>query len=99
VAALEAFRKDSRGFDAIVTDISMPEMSGLDFAREVLVLRPGIPIVITSGYVTPENEEAANRLKVSAIIRKPNTVDELAGALDTIFRAVRPSAPAEDPAP
>ncbi len=84
--ALEEFRKAPAAFDAVVTDVSMPGMSGFDLAREILALRPELPVIVTSGYVRPEYVEEAARLGVSEIIRKPDTVDQLADALDRIFR-------------
>ena len=84
--ALELFRKAPDAFDALVTDVSMPGMSGFDLAREVLAIRPDLPVIVTSGYVRPEYEKEAIRIGVAAIIRKPDTVDQLADALDLTFR-------------
>ena len=85
--AVADFAKAPEAYDAVVTDISMPGMTGFDVAAAVLAARPGIPVVITSGYIRPEDEVSAARLGVKALIAKPDTVDELAGALDRIFRA------------
>ena len=46
--ALQQFGKDS--FDVIITDVSLPVMSGLDFARSVLRIKPRMPIILASGY-------------------------------------------------
>jgi two-component system, cell cycle response regulator CpdR len=46
--ALAEFKKQP--FDLIITDISLPVMSGLDLARNLLAIRPGVPIIIASGY-------------------------------------------------
>jgi two-component system, cell cycle response regulator CpdR len=46
--ALCAFRADP--FDVVITDISLPVMSGLDLARNILTLKPAAPIIIASGY-------------------------------------------------
>lgn len=85
--AVGEFVKAPEAFDAVVTDISMPGMTGFDVAAAVLAARPGIPVVITSGYIRPEDEVSAARLGVKGLIAKPDTVDELAEALDRIFRA------------
>ena len=47
--ALNAFRAGP--FDVVITDISLPVMSGLDLARNILTLEPSAPIIIASGYV------------------------------------------------
>ncbi len=46
--ALDAFRE--RAFDVVITDVSLPVMSGLDLARNLLALRPNVPIILASGY-------------------------------------------------
>ena len=88
VKALVTFRQAPEAFDAVVTDLSMPRMSGFDLARGVLALRPGVPVVLTSGYIRPEDEGEAERLGVRAVILKPNTIEEMGTELDRIFRGV-----------
>jgi len=46
--ALEEFRKSS--FDMVITDVSLPVMSGMDLARTLLRMKPRLPIIIASGY-------------------------------------------------
>jgi two-component system, cell cycle response regulator CpdR len=46
--ALDEFKL--KPFDVVITDISLPVMSGLDLARSILTLKPGVPIIIASGY-------------------------------------------------
>ena len=46
--ALDAFRHNA--FDVVITDVSLPVMSGLDLARNLLALRPTVPIILASGY-------------------------------------------------
>jgi DNA-binding NarL/FixJ family response regulator len=59
----------------------------LALARELLALKPALPVVVTSGYLRPEDYEAAERIGIRATILKPNTVTELAGVLDNILRS------------
>jgi DNA-binding NarL/FixJ family response regulator len=58
-------------------------MSGFDLARELLAIRPGLPILMTSGYVHPEDQKAAEDLGIRRIILKPSRLDVLAAALAT----------------
>ena len=81
-AALEAFRAQPTDFDFVVTDLSMPGMSGADLARELLRIRPDIPIVLASGYVRPEDVESARKHGVRDVILKPNSIDDLARVID-----------------
>jgi len=46
--ALQAFAADS--FDLVITDVSLPAMSGIELARSILALKPRVPIIIASGY-------------------------------------------------
>jgi CheY-like chemotaxis protein len=85
VQALEEFRDRPGDFDAIITDVSMPTLSGFDLTREALAIRPDLPVIMTSGYVRKEDEEAAQQLGVREIILKPNTLDELGKALQRLF--------------
>jgi CheY-like chemotaxis protein len=85
--ALDAFCAAPQDFDVIITDLSMPGMSGFDLARAILAVRGDIPIIVTSGYVRPQDEEAAMNLGVHAIVLKPDTVDELVQALDRLFQS------------
>jgi signal transduction histidine kinase len=81
VAALKAFQTHPSDFQAVVTDLAMPQMSGIDFAEEVKHIRSDIPVIITTGYVRPQDQELAFRVGVRELILKPDTVEELGNAL------------------
>jgi PAS domain S-box-containing protein len=85
-AALREFASGPGNFDAIVTDLAMPRLSGFELLRQVLTLRPNIPAVMTSGYLRPEDEEMAQQIGVKQVILKPNTTEELGFALDALLR-------------
>jgi CheY-like chemotaxis protein len=86
-AALIDFRLRPDAFDAVVTDLSMPAMSGLQFARELRKIRPDIPILMTSGYIDPQDQINAIRLGVRAVLTKPVSRKELLAALHDIFQS------------
>jgi len=79
--ALAAVRADPGQFDLVVSDLNMPRMSGLDVARELARLRPDLPVLLTSGYLTEEVREQALQLGVRELIYKPNTVEDLCAAV------------------
>jgi len=85
-AALTEFQRRPEAFDAVITDLSMPAMSGLQFARELRRLRADIPIVLTSGYFSPEDQMNAERLGVRALFAKPVNARELLSSLHGIFQ-------------
>jgi CheY-like chemotaxis protein len=65
---IQEFQTRPGDFDALVTDLAMPGMSGFDVVRRILEIRADLPIVMTSGYVRPEDQEAAQRLGVRGLI-------------------------------
>ena len=83
--ALAAVRADPRGFDLVVTDYNMPRMSGLALARALAAEWPGLPVVITSGYITEELSAGARETGVREVVYKPNSVDELCEVIQRIL--------------
>jgi PAS domain S-box-containing protein len=75
--ALQALRADPGGFDLVVTDYNMPGMSGLDVAHEVSRIRPGLPVAVTSGYITDELKEKTPAAGVRQLIYKPDSAEDL----------------------
>jgi PAS domain S-box-containing protein len=75
--ALEAFRSQTGRFDLVLTDLSMPGASGIDFARSVLDLRPDIPVILTTGYIDPDDLDLVQRIGVREVILKPTTIEEM----------------------
>ena len=80
-SAVAAVRADPLQFDLVVTDYRMPAMSGLDVAREVHRIRPDLPVVLVSGYVTETLRDQARSAGVLQLLSKPSTVEELAKAI------------------
>ncbi len=87
--ALAAFSARPLDFDVVVTDLSMPGMTGFEFAEAILLRRPEIPVLMTSGYVRPEDQDAARRIGILALLLKPDTVEKLGEELDRLFRLER----------
>ncbi|HKS06801.1 MAG TPA: ATP-binding protein [Gemmatimonadaceae bacterium] len=78
-AALQAFRTSPGDFDVVVTDMSMPGMNGLTFAREILAIQPGTHVALASGWDHTADAHAAG---IRTILHKPATVQDLALALE-----------------
>ena len=90
VDALRALREGSTDFQAVVTDLSMPRMSGADFAHEVLQMCPAMPVVLTTGYLRPQDQELARRIGVRELILKPDTVEDLGIVLHRLLSESSP---------
>lgn len=87
--ALAAFQADPSAYETVVTDLSMPGMSGAEFAKQILHIRPQVPVVMTSGYVRGEDRESALALGVRELLLKPNTVEELGEVLHRLLSDAR----------
>ena len=85
VAALERFRKDPAVFDLVISDISMPGLTGDRLAREMLAIRPDLPILLTSGHAGNVSEEAAELAGARGFLQKPVTEKQLFGHIRQIF--------------
>nr|MBF0220984.1 response regulator [Desulfobulbaceae bacterium] len=84
VEALAEFSADPQKYDLIVTDQTMPEMTGVTFAEHVHRIRPEIPIVLCSGYSTDVNEKNAADLNVT-YLGKPVCKNLLATTIDALL--------------
>jgi len=74
-------------FDLVVTDFNMPGMSGLEIARTIRDARPGLPVIVVSGYITDELRTEAAAAGVRELIAKPHEVEELR---DVVQRLIPP---------
>jgi len=85
--ALNRFRSDPHRFDVVLTDLSMPGLSGLDFAREVLRLRPGMATLLCSGNLSEGEVAEALAMGISAVLPKPYlSADLLATVAEVLSR-------------
>jgi PAS domain S-box-containing protein len=71
--ALVLFRAEPARFDLVITDMTMPKMTGIDLAREILKIRPDIPIILCSGISESDTEVQAQVLGIRAYCLKPLT--------------------------
>ncbi|HEY0859087.1 MAG TPA: ATP-binding protein [Albitalea sp.] len=84
---LAAVRASSAEFDVVVTDLNMPEVSGLDLVQRMAAMGSTLPVVMISGYLTREAERMARQYGVREVVCKEELVEELAGAVDRALRA------------
>jgi signal transduction histidine kinase len=71
LAALQAFRAEPKRFDLVLTDETMPDLTGTELAREIRQLRPEISIILMSGYSGAQLSERAQAAGVIEVLRKP----------------------------
>ena len=79
--ALAAFCDDPAAIDLVITDQTMPELTGMDLARELLAVRADLPVIICSGYSASLREEDVAELGIRAFLPKPVPLAELVAAV------------------
>ncbi|MEA3548674.1 MAG: PhnD/SsuA/transferrin family substrate-binding protein [Thermodesulfobacteriota bacterium] len=76
--ALELFRVQPDNFDLVLTDQTMPKMTGTDLAKKMLQIRPDIPIILCTGYSASLTEDTIKKIGMKGLILKPFVVHNLA---------------------
>jgi predicted ATPase/signal transduction histidine kinase/GAF domain-containing protein/ActR/RegA family two-component response regulator len=87
LAALHAFRAEPGRFDLVLTDETMPDLTGTEVAREMRQLRPDIPIILMSGYSGALLSERAQAAEVIDVLRKPLVRRDIAVPVARALRA------------
>ena len=89
ISALDAFRKEPHKFDLVITDLTMPKMTGKELAREVLRVRPNVPIILCTGFSDRMTEGEAKAIGISEFVKKPVKMADLARTVRKILDAVK----------
>ena len=83
--ALAAFSAAPSEFDLVMTDMSMPGMSGVEFAQSVLAVRPDIAIVIATGHIQDRDLERARAAGVREVIQKPSSLEAMSQTVSRLL--------------
>ncbi|GBC61935.1 hybrid sensor histidine kinase/response regulato r [Desulfonema ishimotonii] len=83
--ALKAFETTPDRFDLVITDMTMPRMTGTDLARKLMAIRPDIPVILCTGYSPQVSGQGAADMGIREFISKPVSRQELA---ETIRRVL-----------
>ncbi len=76
--ALALFRQDPRAFDLIITDQTMPHLTGLELAKRILSVRPGVPVILCTGFSETVDANAAQAAGIRRLQMKPFSLREMA---------------------
>ena len=79
--AVEEFRRNPQSYDVVISDLSMPVLSGFEAAREILSIRSDTAVILTTGFVRDEDVVAARNLGIRQLILKAQTMEELGDTL------------------
>jgi len=81
VDALKLFGENPYGFDLVITDLTMPNITGDQLARELIALRADIPIIMVTGFSEEMKEEEMKRMGIKKLILKPIVTRDIAKAM------------------
>ncbi|MBP6716068.1 MAG: PAS domain S-box protein [Acidobacteria bacterium] len=87
--ALELFADDPTQFDLVITDFQMPGMTGLELAAQLLRVRPGLDVIMATGFAGDLTEEQLRTRGLAAMVRKPFEMRGLARVLQHAFERQR----------
>lgn len=83
--ALNTFRNSPQAFDMVLADLTMPIMTGLFLASELIKLRPNIPIIILTGYIADISIKEAKSMGINTVLIKPFSQKPLVSAMRKTF--------------
>jgi len=79
--ALRVFLQEPDNFDIIITDQTMPSMTGVELAEKIMNVRPDIPVIICTGFSETINAEKARSIGIRELLMKPFTIKDIAQAM------------------
>ncbi|MEI6128344.1 MAG: ATP-binding protein, partial [Pseudomonadota bacterium] len=85
--ALELFQQDPERFALVITDLSMPHMTGYELAQELIRVKPGTPVILCTGYNETAVEKKVNELNIKAVLTKPVSRRALTETIRNVLNA------------
>ncbi len=87
--ALDTFRDNPSKYDLVISDRGMPNMTGDQLARELILIKPGIPIIICTGYSDENDVKRAKAMDVKGFLMKPVAIGDLAEMVRKVLDEVK----------
>ena len=88
--AWAALEKDPDRFAAVVTDLTMPGMTGIELTERISKLQPNLPVVVATGFLDGDSAAAIARLHVDQVVNKPYGYAALTAAVASALESRRP---------
>lgn len=85
--ALGLFEKKPDAFDLVITDMTMPEITGVELARACLKRRPELPIILCTGYSDSINMDQARKLNIREFVYKPYSLNDLGQLIRRVLKS------------
>jgi DNA-binding NtrC family response regulator len=80
------FKAKADRFDLVITDMTMPNMTGEKLAKEMLEVKPGIPVILCSGYSARISQDQAQVMGIQAFVPKPILRSEIAAIIRKVLQ-------------
>ncbi|MBN1625084.1 MAG: PAS domain-containing protein [Deltaproteobacteria bacterium] len=87
IEAMEAFRHNPAAFDLVITDQTMPNMTGRELAHELMNLRKDIPVILCTGFSEQIDEKRAKEMGIRAFVMKPVVMHQIAKIIRNVLDA------------
>jgi two-component system cell cycle sensor histidine kinase/response regulator CckA len=91
--ALKVFESDPAAISAVITDLTMPEMTGLELSCQILAKRPDMPIILTTGYLHSEAQKNARDSGIKCVVTKPFDVKEMISKIRLVLNEPEQAGP------
>ena len=85
IEALEAFRQNPIVFDLVITDMTMPNMTGEQLSRQLMEIRRDVPVILCTGFSEKMSKERAGALGIKSFLMKPVVMSDLANTIRKIL--------------
>jgi len=85
VEAMELFQSNPHQFDLVITDMTMPQMTGVQLSEKLKEIRPDIPVIINTGHSSLINEEKAKKMGIAAFAMKPIVKTDIAQTIRKVL--------------
>jgi PAS domain S-box-containing protein len=85
--ALADFEASPEKYDMVISDMTMPELTGLDLARYMLGMRPGLPFILCTGYSSKLNQQQIEAAGIKSVLKKPFSLAAISKQIRAIFDA------------
>jgi len=92
IVALEAFQEEPDEFDLVITDQTMPNMTGTQLAKELIAIKPDIPVILCSGYPENVNQEEVQSIGIKKFITKPISKQDITALIREVLDKERVTA-------
>ena len=89
--ALEAFAARPDRYDLVITDMTMPKMTGVQLAHKMMDIKPNLPVILCTGFNETITEEKALEMGIDKFVMKPIVKDDLANTIQTVLNTSKAS--------